>query len=136
MAAYFVDTWFFIAYLRDSDSHHHTAMRLVGILHDASFVTHDGVLTELLAFFCSHGDLWRKHVAAFVRDALHNKQFEIVPLTRHLFEEALTLYERRLDKQYSLIDCASMIVMRQYGIQHVLTNDHHFAQEGFTLLNA
>src|ERR1044071_9082475 len=103
MAAYFVDTWFFIAYLQESDPQHRAAMRLAGTLRDASFVTHDGVLSELLAFFCGHGDLWRKHVAAFVRDVLHNKQFEIVPLTRHLFEEALTLYENRLDKRYSLV---------------------------------
>jgi predicted nucleic acid-binding protein len=136
MAAYFVDTWFFIAYLRDSDPHHHAAMRLTGTLRDATFVTHDGVLSELLAFFCSHGEFWRKHVAGFVRDALGSRQFKIVPISRLLFEEALTLYERRLDKEYSLTDCASMVVMRQHGIQHVLTNDHHFAQEGFTLLNA
>src|ERR1041385_6573461 len=98
MATYFVDSWFFIAYLRDSDPHHLAATRLSGTLRHASFVTHDGVLSELLAFFCSHGDLWRKHVAAFVRDVLRSEQFDVAPLTRHLFEEALTLYERRLDK--------------------------------------
>ena len=136
MAAYFVDTWFFIAYLRDSDPHHHAAMRLARTLRDASFVTHDGVLSELLAFFCGHGDLWRKHVAAFVRDVLGSKQFKVAPLTRDLFEEALTMYERRLDKEYSLVDCASMRLMIRGGIQHILTNDHHFGQEGFTLLNA
>ena len=65
-------------------------------------------MSELLAFFSGHGDLWRKHVAAFVRDALRNEQLKVAPLTRHLFEEALTLYERRLDKEYSLVDCASM----------------------------
>ena len=49
MTAYFVDTWFFIAYLRESDPHHQTVIRLAGILSDASFVTHDGVLSELPA---------------------------------------------------------------------------------------
>ena len=137
MAAYFVETWFFIAYLRDSDPHHRVAMRMAKTLRGASFVTHDGVLSELLAFFSGHGSLWRKHVAEFVRvDALRSEQFKVVPLTRYLFEEALALYERRLDKEYSLVDCASMRLMTRRGIQHVLTNDHHFSQEGFTLLNA
>ena len=133
---YFADSWFFIAYLRDSDPHHHAAMRLAGALRGASFVTHDGVLSELLAFFCSHGDLWRKHVAAFVRDVLGSKEFKVAPFTRYLFEEALTMYERRLDKEYSLVDCASMRLMLRRGITHVLTNDHHFTQEGFTIVNA
>jgi len=136
MRAYFVDTWFFIAYLREADPHHQKVVRLAATLSGSSFVTHDGVLSELLAFFCGHGDLWRKHVAAFVRDALQSRQFKVVPLTRYLFEEALTLYERRLDKEYSLVDCASMRIMVQHDLTHILSNDHHFSQEGFTLVNA
>lgn len=136
MTAYFVDTWFFIAYLRESDPHHKAALRLAINLRNATFVTHDGVLSELLTFFSGHGDLWRKHVAEFVRDALQSRQFKVAPLTRYLFEEALGLYERRLDKEYSLVDCASMRLMIRRGITHVLSNDHHFSQEGFTLVNA
>jgi predicted nucleic acid-binding protein len=29
----------------------------------------------------------------------------------------------------------SMEVMERRGITHVLTNDHHFRQEGFTVVN-
>jgi predicted nucleic acid-binding protein len=46
----------------------------------------------------------------------------------------LTLYERRPDKQYSLVDCISMNVMRQRNVQEILTNDRHFSQEGFVRL--
>ena len=46
----------------------------------------------------------------------------------------MELYESRLDKGYSLTDCVSMQVMRERGISEVLTNDQHFAQEGFTIL--
>jgi len=46
----------------------------------------------------------------------------------------LALYERRPDKQYSLVDCISMNVMRQKDIQEILTNDQHFSQEGFVRL--
>ena len=46
----------------------------------------------------------------------------------------LALYERRPDKQYSLVDCISMNVMRQERIQEILTHDRHFSQEGFVCL--
>ena len=54
--------------------------------------------------------------------------------TRELFLEGLTLYEARPDKEYSLTDCISMQAMRHEGLTEVLTNDHHFTQEGFHIL--
>jgi predicted nucleic acid-binding protein len=29
----------------------------------------------------------------------------------------------------------SMVVMRERGITHVITHDHHFRQEGFTVVS-
>jgi predicted nucleic acid-binding protein len=46
----------------------------------------------------------------------------------------LTFYESRNDKQYSLIDCISMNVMKNESLVEVLTNDRHFEQEGYTVL--
>lgn len=46
----------------------------------------------------------------------------------------MDLYEQRLDKGYSLVDCISINVVRDRGITEVLTNDHHFEQEGFASL--
>lgn len=36
--------------------------------------------------------------------------------------------------QYSLTDCRFMQVMRHEGLTDVLTNDHHFAQEGLHIV--
>ncbi len=44
------------------------------------------------------------------------------------------MYEARSDKGYSLTDCRSMNALRDLGISDVLTNDHHFTQEGFSIL--
>ncbi len=38
------------------------------------------------------------------------------------------------DKDWSLVDCASFVVMKQRGIQEALTSDHHFEQAGFVRL--
>lgn len=96
--------------------------------------THDGILTEFLAFFAEDGPMVRQRVVKGVRDLLANKRFTIARMS-DLFSDALTLYERRPDKGFSLTDCASMILMRRLSIDHVLTNDHHFRQEGFVVVN-
>ena len=99
------------------------------------FVTHDGVLTEVLSFFSARGTFWRKAAVTLVREAMIAKRYKVTPLSRELFEEALALYDDRPDKEYSLVDCMSMRLMKRRDITRVLTNDHHFRQEGFTVLS-
>ena len=96
-------------------------------------VTHDAVLTEVLTYFADEGASLRGIAVEAVRRAL--RIYNVVPAERSLFLRALSLYESRPDKEYSLVDCMSMVVMEERGIQHVLTNDHHFTQAGFTVVN-
>ena len=135
MAAVFVDTWFFVSFLHKFDADHPAAMRLSRKYHDASFVTHDAVLTELLTFFSGQGSFWRNTAATLVRETILARNYKVTPLSRHVFEEALDLYERRPDKEYSLVDCISMKLMQRRDITVVLTKDHHFRQEGFTVVS-
>ncbi len=58
----------------------------------------------------------------------------VLPQTRADFDAALAFYDSRPDKEYSLTDCRSMVALRDQRISEVLTNDHHFVQEGFTIL--
>ena len=64
-----------------------------------------------------------------------NKRNYTVARSTDLFDAALDLYARRPDKEYSLVDCASMVLMKRLEIDHVLTNDHHFRREGFVVVN-
>jgi len=61
-------------------------------------------------------------------------QTTIVRQTPDLFDAGFALYERRIDKGYSLTDCMSMTICKSRGISAVLTYDHHFEQEGFAAL--
>jgi len=133
MRRYFVDAWFFIALLDRFDGDHLAARRLESLFVGADLVTHDGVFTELLAYLSEYGPTIRRSAAEYVRDAM--RTITVIPANRPLFLLGLALYERRPDKEYSLVDCMSMELMRQHGITHVLTNDHHFRQEGFTVLS-
>ena len=58
----------------------------------------------------------------------------IVAPSDELFQEGIKLYDERRDKQWSLTDCISFVVMKQRGINDALTGDHHFEQAGFTAL--
>lgn len=61
-------------------------------------------------------------------------QFRLVWVDRALHLAAIELLERRSDKQYSLADAVSFILMRRYRLREALTTDHHFEQEGFVRL--
>jgi predicted nucleic acid-binding protein len=108
-----------------------TAMRLLG---QAILVTTEEVLDEFLAHYSSHGTVLRNLASATVEKALSNPLVIVRPQSHQSFLGGLALYKARPDKEYSLTDCISMEAMRQEGITEVLTHDHHFRQEGFTLL--
>lgn len=48
--------------------------------------------------------------------------------------DGIRLYEQRRDKQWSLTDCISFVVMKREGLTEALTGDHHFEQAGFVAL--
>jgi len=69
-----------------------------------------------------------------VRAILLNQNVEIISCSHERVLEAIDFYERRLDKGYSLSDCISMLTMKNFGLQEILTHDNHFEQEGYTIL--
>lgn len=131
---YFIDTWFLIALADYSDAHHREAKRLDARTSSSAFVTHDAVLTEFLTYFADGGRRGRLQAVAFTRQILQRPGCR-VERASDLFTAGIDLYSQRPDKQYSLADCMSMELMEMRGITHVLTNDHHFRQEGFTVVN-
>ena len=96
--------------------------------------TVDEVLAEFLTFCSTSGAHLRTRAALTVRQTLHDPQWTVIPQSRTSLLDALTLYESRPDKEYSLTDCISMQTMRREGLTDVLSNDHHFTQEGFRVM--
>jgi hypothetical protein len=58
----------------------------------------------------------------------------ILTASDELFRSSVELYRRRADKDWSLTDCSSFIVMERESIREALTADHHFEQAGFIAL--
>jgi len=59
---------------------------------------------------------------------------EILPTTAELFDKGCARYFDRPDKDWSLTDCISFVVMEERGLSDALTADHHFEQAGFRAL--
>jgi predicted nucleic acid-binding protein len=76
----------------------------------------------------------RKSAIRLTHDLRNDSKTIIIPQTSEQFQQAFDFYQRRLDKGYSLTDCASMQIMRQLEINEILTFDKHFQQEGFSAL--
>ena len=54
--------------------------------------------------------------------------------TDALFQNALELYDQRLDQAWSHTDCTSFQIMQQQNILEAIAYDKHFEQSGFIAL--
>jgi predicted nucleic acid-binding protein len=73
-------------------------------------------------------------VGDFIRDLQHDSRVTIVPPSFDFFERGFDLFCARVDKDWSLTDCISFVVMQERGLTEALTADRHFEQAGFTIL--
>ncbi len=131
---YFADTFYWVALTHPRDSWHQQVVDWQRSHPAARLVTTEEVLAESLTWFAALGPTWRAIAADMVERTLRNTQHKVLPQTSSGFRDAIALYKSRLDKGYSLTDCRSIAAMNSLALQEVLTNDHHFAQEGFTVL--
>jgi predicted nucleic acid-binding protein len=134
MKTVFADTLYWVAISRPIDSWRAAALQARRNVGEAVLVTTDEVLAEFLTAMAKGGHWMRATAVCVVRAILVDPGVRIIPQSRESFLNGLTLFENRPDKSYSLTDCISMNVMKAEGITEVLTNDGHFAQEGFQVL--
>ena len=132
MATVFADTFYFFALGNRHDPVHGKALAFsqnyIGHLLTTGFV-----LTEL-ADGCA-GTAHRRAVAVqAVNELRNNPDVTIIPCSEELFREGWDLYVQRPDKEWSLTDCISFVVMQSEGITEALTGDKHFGQAGFVAL--
>jgi len=127
----FADTGFFVAILSRRDEHHRLAADLFRATQ-TPIITTSLVLVELGNFMCASKG--RTLVAPLIAKLERDPRVQIIHPDEDLFAAALKLYEQRPDKQWSLTDCASFVLMEDLSIQKALTGDHHFEQAGFTVV--
>jgi predicted nucleic acid-binding protein len=131
MTLIFADTSYFVAAISPRDAHHDRANAL---MHDYSgnVVTTDFVIVELGNYLRRLTD--RSSFAPIWSSIRNDPQFEVVEASRRLLDLGIQLFVNRPDKKWSLTDCISFVVMRDYSVTDALTSDDHFEQAGFKAL--
>jgi uncharacterized protein len=127
----FADSFYFFAVLNPRDRAHQKA-REFATHHEGAIVTTAWVLTELADGLAVTAH--RAAVSRLIARLEAEPDNEIVPPSEELMTRGIELYDARPDKQWSLTDCISFIVMQEYGLAEALTGDHHFEQAGFIAL--
>lgn len=131
MKRLFADTFFFFAYLNAADSAHEAAAQYFDNF-DGHLVTTEWVLTELADGMAGIGD--RETFAQFHEALRSDPAVTVIPSSPEFFSKGLALYTNRKDKEWTLTDCISFVVMQSESLGEALTGDHHFKQAGFTAL--
>jgi predicted nucleic acid-binding protein len=131
MKPLFADTSFYVALLSPRDLAHVKARDLGERLHRPVLLT-DFVLLELGNVLS--GAEQRGLFVQLSGQLRSDPNVRIFAASRDLLEEGLELFSRRADKEWSLTDCTSFVVMQREGLTEALTTDHHFEQAGFSAL--
>ena len=131
MTERFADSFVFLAMLNPRDRKHRAAVEAPGGAA-GPLVTTAWVLTELADGLCSSKT---RPLFLSIEDRLRNDPLAtVLPPDERLYDLGLALYRDRSDKDWSLTDCISFVVMRERGLTEALTGDHHFEQAGFVRL--
>lgn len=126
-----LDTSGLYCFFDENDRRHQDA---VDFIRSAKLrLTTSYILAEFIPL-CYTRKLNQKKTLDFVADLLTNPLIEITWIDERLHKRAFALLQVRQDKDYSLCDAVSFIVMRERGISDALTTDKHFEQEGFVRL--
>jgi predicted nucleic acid-binding protein len=132
MKTVFAETFYFLARLNASDQAHGKADAFTSG-NVVRMVTTEWVLTEL-ADGLPRSPRGRSAFLGTLADLQADADATIVPCDPALLAEGIWLYGQRLDKEWSLTDCTSFVVMTRAGITEALTGDKQFEQAGFMAL--
>ena len=128
MSVVFADAFYFVARLNRRDQHHERVLQFSRDFR-ARILTSDWVLMEVADALAESES--RSRVRDFILHLRQSAACEIVPASREWLDRALELYHQHADKEWTLTDCVSFVIMRERKVTEALTGDKHFEQAGF-----
>ena len=124
----FADSYYFFALLNSRDPGFAKATEFLKT-YSGQLVTTGWVLTEVGDGLCRLAN--RSAFLLTVETLENDPNVEVVAFDDELFRAGVELFRNRPDKEWSLTDCISFVIMKREAIQEALTADHHFEQAGF-----
>ncbi len=131
MSRVFADTFHYLAFLNPADDCHERATRFTESF-DGRMVRSAWVRTELAD--AMDDPLHRQGFTEFLEALRADPQVDMLPASQALWDAELALFAARPDKDWSLTDCISFVVMEDEAIHEALSGDRHFEQAGFIAL--
>ena len=132
--AVFVDTSAWLALINEADTDHVKAKTIRDNLLRSKkrFIVTDYIIVEIANSLCK--TRWRSHAVKLINSIRETDSIEVVEIDKEILGNAWNMYSTRTDKEWSLTDCVSFVVMKKHGIRDAFTNDLHFEQAGFYIL--
>ena len=127
----FADTHYFLALLNPRDQDHLKAIAFSNS-YQGGLLTSEYVLLELADALAKPA--YRQRLLDMIHTLQTDPTVEIIPAQPTWFEAGLTLFAKRMDKDWPLTDCINMVIMDQHQIHEILTADQHFKQAGYVTL--
>ncbi len=131
----FVDTAGWGYYLHSHDLLHAQTVNVMqgAVRQGRRLITTNYILAELVTILDRYR-MSRQLILAAINALKADPHVEIVHIDIATDTEAWALLGARLDKEWSLVDASSMVIMQRVGMSEVVTTDHHFSQAGFVRL--
>lgn len=131
MTSVFLDTSYLLALELSNDQNHAAAMGHWQQVSKAlpRLVTTSYVFDEVVTFFNCRGH--HRKAVEVGNMLLHSSSCQMIYVDEPLLHDGWLYLVQHQDKDYSLTDCISFIVMQRLRIGVAYTFDHHFVQSGF-----
>jgi uncharacterized protein len=130
----FVDTsgWGYLFDTSNPDLHQRAAqIYQTAKKQNQRLFTSNYVLCELVALLNSPLRMPRAQILQLVSGIKTSNWVHVIHINERLDDLSWQLLQHRVDKQWSLVDCSSFVLMEEHRLTDALTTDHHFQQAGF-----
>ena len=125
----FLDTSFVVAVINENDAFHQMAAGLENDLKQCSHIwITEAILFEIGNSFSKSN---KEQVSKFIHYCYQSPRIHVIKPDEELIGQALLLFSQYHDKDWSLTDCLSFVVMKREKISIAYSSDHHFEQAGF-----